>query len=85
MSDVASVSIQGQNWRITPAAPGPNEPVARSFFEQKWVMVLTGVAALSVRTTNGDVIDGIIATIPMIGVGEGCALARGRYLKQRKL
>jgi hypothetical protein len=63
MSDVATVTIQGQNWRITPAAPGPNEPAARSFFEQKWVMVLTGVAALSVTTTNG-VIDGIHGNNP---------------------
>ena len=42
---VASVSYMGQNWTITPVGPGPNEPAPRSFFEQKWLLVETGVVA----------------------------------------
>jgi len=42
----------GQNWTITPAAPGPNEPTPRSFSEQKWVWVLTGVAVVDIPANN---------------------------------
>jgi hypothetical protein len=59
----AIVSIQGQNWRITPAATGPNEPAPRSFFEQKWVLVLTGVAALKEGPPQNPV-DGIHGNNP---------------------
>jgi hypothetical protein len=42
----------GQNWTITPAAPGPNEPAPRNFSEQKWVWVLTGVAVVDIPGNN---------------------------------
>jgi hypothetical protein len=46
---IVDVSSMGQNWTITPAAPGPNEPAPRNFFEQKWLLVLTGVVATDER------------------------------------
>ena len=59
----AIVVSQGQNWTITPAAPGPNEPAPRSFFEQKWVWVLTGVVALKEGPVQNPV-DGIHGNNP---------------------
>jgi hypothetical protein len=44
--------LVGQNWTITPAAPGPNEPAPRSFSEQKWVLVMTGVAVVDIPGNN---------------------------------
>lgn len=51
--------IAGQNWTITPVPPGPNESPPRSFAEQKWVLVLTGVIAYNERKPNGDIVVGI--------------------------
>ena len=56
--------IVGQNWTITPAPPGPNEPAPRSFAEQRWVLVLTGVIAYNERTPNGDIVVGIRGNNP---------------------
>ncbi|MGA7535448.1 MAG: hypothetical protein WBW27_26585 [Pseudolabrys sp.] len=57
-------NIVGQNWTITAAPPGPNEPAPRSFAEQRWVLVLTGVIAYNERTPNGDIVVGIRGNNP---------------------
>jgi len=49
---MARASMVGQNWTITPAAPGPNEPAPRNFFEQKWVLVVTGVGIVDIQGNN---------------------------------
>ena len=69
---VASVSYMGQNWTITPVGPGPNEPAPRSFFEQKWLLVETGVVATDEQLVPPPII-GIHGNNPMIGVGEASA------------
>jgi hypothetical protein len=46
----------GQNWTITPVGPGPNEPAPRSFFEQKWLLVETGVVATDEQLFNPPII-----------------------------
>ena len=53
---IVTANLVGQNWTITPAAPGPDESAAQSFFEQKWMLVLTGVVAYSEATPNGEVV-----------------------------
>jgi hypothetical protein len=53
-------------------SPGPNEPAPRSFFEQKWLLVETGVVATDEQLFPPPII-GFMATIPMIGVGEASA------------
>jgi hypothetical protein len=60
----AQWNVVGQNWTITPAPPGPNEPAPRSFAEQKWVLVLAGVIAYNERTPNGDIVIGIRGNNP---------------------
>ena len=57
-------NIVGQNWTITATPPGPNEPAPRSFAEQRWVLVLTGVIAYNERTPNGDIVVGIRGNNP---------------------
>jgi hypothetical protein len=55
MSSVRAI-FMGQNWTITPAAPGPNEAAPRSFWRQKWMLVVTGVVAYNERTPNGELV-----------------------------
>jgi hypothetical protein len=42
-------SYAGQNWLITPAALAVNETPPRSIEDQKWLMVLSGVANIDLR------------------------------------
>jgi len=50
------VGFKGQNWTITPVAPGPNQPAPRNFFEQKWLLVLTGVVTTDEQTEHEDIV-----------------------------
>ena len=49
---------------MTPATPGLNEPAPRNFFEQRWVMVLTGVIDYNERKPNGEFVSGIRGNNP---------------------
>lgn len=42
-------SFAGQNWLITPAALAVNEAPPRSITEQKWLLVLSGVANINLK------------------------------------
>lgn len=42
-------SIPGQNWVITPAAPAESEDPPRSIREQRWLLVLSGVAIFDLQ------------------------------------
>jgi hypothetical protein len=53
---IVLVGFKGQNWTITPVAPGPNQPAPRNFFEQKWLLVLTGVATTDEQTEHGNIV-----------------------------
>lgn len=42
-------TFAGQNWLITPAALAVNQPRPQSIHEQKWLLVLSGVAVSNVK------------------------------------
>jgi hypothetical protein len=44
----------GQNWLITPAARAVNEPAPASIKDQKWVLVLSGVAIVNMEGKTSD-------------------------------
>jgi hypothetical protein len=45
----------GQNWLITPAATAANEPPPGQIQNQKWLLVLSGVAIVDLKGTSGAV------------------------------
>jgi hypothetical protein len=58
------VDYAGQNWMINPAISAVNEPPPSSISDQKWMMVLTGVAILNETLPDGTFIEGIRSNNP---------------------
>jgi murein DD-endopeptidase MepM/ murein hydrolase activator NlpD/tetratricopeptide (TPR) repeat protein len=59
-------SYAGQNWLITPAALAVNESPPRSISDQKWMLVLSGVAHLNLKGNGSEWLRETVSLLPDI-------------------